>query len=135
MTATWPTAQLMEQDIAHMLHPVTNLHRHKETGPLIMVRGEGSTIWDSYGKSYLDGFAGLWKVNVGHGRRELADVAHDQICRLAFQPTFFGLATPPAIELSAKLAQMLPGSLNHFQFTSGGAESYVRMSGLGVTIS
>ncbi len=123
MTATWQTAQLVEQDIAHMLHPVTNLHRHRETGPLVIVRGEGSTVWDSDGKEYLDAFAGLWNVNVGHGRRELADVAQEQMARLAFQPTFFGLATPPAIELATKLAQMLPGPLNHFQFTSGGAES------------
>ena len=123
MTATWNTASLVEQDIAHMLHPVTNLRRHRETGPLVIVRGEGSTVWDSDGKAYLDAFAGLWNVNVGHGRRELADVAQEQMARLAFQPTFFGLATPPAIELATKLAAMIPGPINHFQFTSGGAES------------
>lgn len=123
MTATWETTKLVEQDIAHMLHPVTNLHRHRTTGPLVIVRGEGSTVWDSDGNAYLDAFAGLWNVNVGHGRRELADVAQEQMARLAFQPTFFGLATPPVIELSAKLAAMLPGPINHFQFTSGGAES------------
>ncbi len=123
MTATWDTASLVEQDIAHMLHPVTNLHRHRETGPLVLARGEGSTVWDTDGKAYLDGFAGLWNVNVGHGRRELADVAQEQMARLAFQPTFFGLATPPAIELATKLATLIPGPINHFQFTSGGAES------------
>jgi 4-aminobutyrate--pyruvate transaminase len=123
MIATWDTASLVEQDIAHMLHPVTNLHRHRQTGPLVIVRGEGSKVWDSDGKEYIDGFAGLWNVNVGHGRRELADVAQEQMARLAFQPTFFGLATPPAIELATKLAAMIPGPLNHFQFTSGGAES------------
>ncbi|CAA9579614.1 MAG: Aminotransferase, class III [uncultured Thermomicrobiales bacterium] len=123
MTATWDTARLVEQDIAHMLHPVTNLHRHRQSGPLVIVRGEGSTVWDSDGKAYIDGFAGLWNVNVGHGRRELAEVAREQMARLAFQPTFFGLATPPAIELATKLAAMIPGPINHFQFTSGGAES------------
>lgn len=123
MTATWDTASLVEQDIAHMLHPVTNLHQHLKTGPLILARGEGSTVWDTDGNAYLDAFAGLWNVNVGHGRRELADVAQEQMTRLAFQPTFFGLASPPPIELAAKLAAMVPGSINHFQFTSGGAES------------
>lgn len=122
-TETWQTTKLAELDIDHLLHPVTNLFRHRETGPLIMVRGEGSTIWDSDGKPYLDAFAGLWNVNVGHGRVALADVAREQIARLAFQPTFFGLATPPPIELAAKLAQIMPGTLNHFNFTSGGAES------------
>jgi adenosylmethionine-8-amino-7-oxononanoate aminotransferase len=123
MVATWNTTQLIEQDIAHMLHPVTNLRRHRESGPLVLVRGEGSTVWDADGKAYLDGFAGLWNVNVGHGRRELADAAQEQLARLAFQPTFFGLATPPPIELAAKLARMVPGPIDHFQFTSGGAES------------
>ncbi|MDQ6831769.1 MAG: aspartate aminotransferase family protein [Chloroflexota bacterium] len=123
MTATWETTALVEQDIAHMLHPVTNLHRHAQEGPLILAEGKGSTLWDSEGKEYIDGFAGLWNVNVGHGRVELADAGREQLARLAFQPTFFGLATPPVIELATKLAEMLPGPINHFQFTSGGAES------------
>lgn len=123
MPATWDTATLMEQDIAHMLHPVTNLLRHRETGPLIIARGAGSTVWDTDGKPYLDGFAGLWNVNVGHGRQDLAEVAREQLGRLAFQPTFYGLATPPAINLATRLAALYPGPINHFQFTSGGAES------------
>ncbi len=123
MIETWQTARLVEQDLAHLIHPVTNLRRHRESGPLIFARGEGSTLWDTEGKEYLDGFAGLWNVNVGHGRRELAEVAREQLERLAFQPTFFGLATPPPIELAAKLAEMAPGALNGFNFTSGGAES------------
>ncbi|MFN8513507.1 MAG: aspartate aminotransferase family protein [Chloroflexia bacterium] len=123
MVDTYSTARLAELDVDHMLHPVTNLNRHREVGPLIMARGEGSTIWDTDGKAYLDAFAGLWNVNVGHGRTILGDVAKAQIDRLAFQPTFFGLATPPVIELAAKMAQIYPGPINHFQFTSGGAES------------
>ena len=91
--------------------------------PVEFVRGEGARLWDSDGKEYLDGFAGLWNVNVGYGRRELADVAREQLTRLAFSPTFFGMATPPAIELAAKVAEILPGPLNHVNFTSGGAES------------
>ena len=121
MQPTFNTESLIEQDIAHMFHPVTNLHRHRQSGPLVLVSGSGVRVTDSSGKTYIDGFAGLWNVNVGHGRTELADVARDQMARLAFQPTFFGLATPPAIELSSKLASMLPQQ--HFQFTSGGAES------------
>lgn len=123
MIETWQTTALVERDIAHLLHPVTNLHQHLQTGPLILVRGKGARLWDSDGKEYLDGFAGLWNVNVGYGRQELADVARDQMARLAFSPTFFGLATPPAIDLAAKVASMLPGALNHVNFTSGGAES------------
>jgi 4-aminobutyrate--pyruvate transaminase len=122
MTPVWNTEHLIEQDLAHLLHPVTNLHRHLQQGPLILAEGRGSRVWDTRGRSYLDGFAGLWNVNVGHGRQVLAQVAQEQMARLAFQPSFFGLATPPTIELAARLAQMLPHH-SHFHFTSGGAES------------
>jgi 4-aminobutyrate--pyruvate transaminase len=121
-TMAWDTERLLEQDLAHLLHPVTNLHRHRQSGPIVLVEGKGSRVKDSTGKWYLDGFAGLWNVNVGHGRSELAEVAREQMARLAFQPTFFGLATPPVIELASKLAELLPHH-SHFQFTSGGAES------------
>jgi adenosylmethionine-8-amino-7-oxononanoate aminotransferase len=117
------TATLVQMDLDHMLHPVTNLHQHARSGPLVLARGEGARIWDTDGKEYIDGFAGLWNVNVGHGRTELADVAREQMATLGFAPTFFGLATPPAIELAAKLADMVPGDINRFNFTSGGAES------------
>ena len=125
MTAThiWNTTDLVAADIAHHLHPVSNLKHLSEKGPLIMARGEGIYLWDTDGNRYIDGFAGLWNVNVGHGRHELAVAAAEQIDELAFVPTFFGLSSPPTIELATKLASMLPGSLNHVQFTSGGAEA------------
>ena len=120
---TWDTERLLALDLAHILHPVTNLHRHAKTGALILTKGQGTRVWDSTGKEYIDGFAGLWNINVGHGRAVLGEAAKDQINTLAFAPNFFGLATPPSIELAAKLASIVPGSLNHFQFTSGGSES------------
>jgi 4-aminobutyrate--pyruvate transaminase len=123
MTRTWNTADLVAKDKAHMLHPVSNLNQLLKTGPLVFAHGEGVYLWDTEGKRYLDGFAGLWNVNVGHGRVELAEAMREQAEELAFQPTFFGLATPPVIELAAKLADLFPGTLNHFNFTSGGAES------------
>jgi 4-aminobutyrate--pyruvate transaminase len=123
VATTWDTERLIELDLAHMLHPVTNLRQHSQTGPLVLTRGEGSRIFASDGTEYIDGFAGLWNVNVGHGRVELAEAGREQLETLAFSPTFFGLATPPAIELAAKLAALYSGSVNHFNFTSGGAES------------
>ena len=124
MTATrYDSARLKQLGIAHHLHPVSNLKQVAKTGPVVMVRGEGSRIWDSDGKEYIDAFAGLWNVNVGHHRPELAEAAKAQMNEIAFAPTFFGLATPPPIELAAKLAEMYRGPINHFQFTSGGAES------------
>jgi adenosylmethionine-8-amino-7-oxononanoate aminotransferase len=120
---SFDTAALRQMDINHMFHPRTNLKRHSQSGPLILARGEGVYVYDTDGKKYVDSAAGLWNINVGHGRQELADAAREQINDLAYAPTFFGLATPPVIELSAKLASMYPGPVNHFQFTSGGAES------------
>jgi 4-aminobutyrate--pyruvate transaminase len=120
---TWNTSELVAQDKAHLLHPLSNLRALREHGPLVMVRGEDVYLWDSDGKRYIDAFAGLWNVNVGHGRAELADAATAQMREVAFVPTFFGLASPAAIELAARLAELFPDPLNHFQFTSGGAES------------
>ena len=119
----WETAELVALDQAHMIHPISNLRAVRRDGPLVLARGEDVWLWDTDGTRYLDGFAGLWNVNVGHGRQELARAAAEQIETVAFVPTFFGLATPPVIELAAKLAELFPDPLNHFQFTSGGAES------------
>ena len=121
--ARYDTERLKQLDIAHHLHPRTNLKRHAQTGPLILAKGDGVHVWDTDGNRYIDAAAGLWNINVGHGRKELAEIARQQIEEIAYGPTFFGLATPPPIELAAKLAEMYPGPINHFQFTSGGAES------------
>ncbi|MDQ3227035.1 MAG: aspartate aminotransferase family protein [Chloroflexota bacterium] len=120
---TWITTELVTNDKAHHLHPVSNLRALRDDGPLVMVRGEDVFLWDSDGKRYIDAFAGLWNVNVGHGRAELAEAAADQIREVAFVPSFFGLTSPPTIELATRLAALFPDPLNHFQFTSGGAES------------
>ena len=91
------------------------------TAPVI-VRGEGVTIYDDRGKSYLDGLSGLFTVQVGHGRTELAAAAARQAERLAFFP-LWGYATPTAIELSERLARYAPGDLNRVFFTTGGTEA------------
>jgi adenosylmethionine-8-amino-7-oxononanoate aminotransferase len=90
--------------------------------PPVITRGEGVTIYDDRGKSYLDGLSGLFTVQVGHGRTELAEVAARQASTLAFFP-LWGYATPPAIELAERLAQYAPGDLNRVFFTTGGTEA------------
>src|SRR5271166_2451510 len=85
-------------------------------------RGEGVTIYDDRGKSYLDVLSGLFTVRVGHGRTELAEAAARQASTLAFFP-LWGYATPPAIELAGRLAQYAPGDLNRVFFTTGGTEA------------
>jgi adenosylmethionine-8-amino-7-oxononanoate aminotransferase len=90
--------------------------------PPIITRGEGVTIFDDRGKSYLDALSGLFTVQVGHGRAELAEVAARQAGTLAFFP-LWGYATPTAIELSERLARYAPGDLNRVFFTTGGTEA------------
>ena len=100
------TAIDISQDISNELGATANRHlwghfaRHGEgITPPIITRGEGVTIWDSKGKSYIDGLSGLFVVQVGHGRKELAEAAAKQAETLAFFP-LWSYATPPAIELS-----------------------------------
>lgn len=87
-----------------------------------IVKGEGAYIWDSRGKRYLDGLAGLFVVQVGHGREELAEAAARQARELAFFP-LWSYATPTAIDLAERLASYAPGDLNRVFFTTGGGEA------------
>ena len=89
--------------------------------PLI-VKGEGHKIWDSHGREYIDGLSGLFVVQVGHGREELAEAAAKQARELAFFP-LWSFAHPRAIELADRLATMAPGDLNRVFFTTGGGEA------------
>ncbi|MEI6621296.1 MAG: aspartate aminotransferase family protein [Actinomycetes bacterium] len=88
----------------------------------VIVRGQGARIWDDHGREYLDGLAGLFTVQVGHGREELAEAAARQAKKLAFFP-LWSYAHPTAIELSERLAANTPGDLNRMFFSSGGGES------------
>ena len=90
--------------------------------PPIITRGEGVTIFDDRGKSYLDALSGLFTVQVGHGRSELAETAARQASTLAYFP-LWGYATPTAIELAERLANYAPGDLNRVFFTTGGTEA------------
>jgi len=92
-----------------------------EPAPVI-VRGEGHRIWDSTGRSYIDGLAGLFVVQAGHGRQELAAAAAEQAGKLAYFP-LWSYATPPAIDLADRLAGYAPGDLNRVFFTTGGGEA------------
>ncbi|MBV6760658.1 aspartate aminotransferase family protein [Rhodococcus opacus] len=97
--------------------------RHGENiTPPIITRGDGARIYDSTGKSYLDGLSGLFVVQAGHGRLELAEAAAKQAEQLAFFP-LWSYATEPAIELAERLAGYAPGDLNRVFFTTGGGEA------------
>ncbi len=88
----------------------------------VITRGEGAYVWDDRGRRYLDGLSGLFVVQVGHGRAELAQAAARQASELAFFP-LWSYAHPKAIELAERLAALAPGDLNRVFFTTGGAEA------------
>jgi len=98
-------------------------HNADSTAPVpVITRGEGAYVWDSRGKRYLDGLSGLFVVQVGHGREELAEAAAKQARELAFFP-LWSYAHPGAIELAERIAAYAPGNLNRVFFTSGGGEA------------
>jgi len=117
------TTRLRDLDIAHVIHPLTNWREHVTLGPVIIAEGRGATVIDTGGRTYIDGSACLWNVNVGHGRAELADIAAAQMKRLAYSPLFTSLSHEPAISLAAKLARITPGDLGATLFASGGSEA------------
>jgi adenosylmethionine-8-amino-7-oxononanoate aminotransferase len=94
---------------------------YRDGAPTI-VRGDGPYIWDDQGRRYLDGLAGLFVVNAGHGRTELAEAAAKQAAELAFFP-LWSYAHPTAIELASRVAALAPGDLNRVFFTTGGSEA------------
>jgi len=107
------TAHWQALDREHHLHPFTEHKGLAQSGARIIVKADGTYLWDSEGRRLLDAFAGLWCVNVGYGRKELADVAHKQMLELPYYNTFFKTSTPPAVELTQILAEMTPGNLNY----------------------
>jgi putrescine---pyruvate transaminase len=110
-------------DAAHFLHPFTDSKQIGEKGTRIITRAEGIYLYDGEGRKLLDGMSGLWCVAVGYGRKELAEVAARQMNELPYYNSFFQCATPPAIELAAKLAEISPPQFQHVFFTGSGSEA------------
>ncbi len=121
MTPTRDASAAIAADRAHLLHP---LHHPSATAtPTVWVEGRGAIVKDANGREYIDGLAGLWNVNVGHGRRELAERAAAQMSTLAYHSSYAGATNLPAIALAEKLSTLMYPSINTFFFTSGGAEA------------
>ena len=118
------TTQWRAADLRHHLHPFTDTKAlAAEGGSRIIVKAEGAWLEDSEGTRILDGMAGLWCVNIGYGRQELAEAAYRQMLELPYYNTFFKTATPPSIELAEKLAELTPMDLKHVFYASSGSEA------------
>ena len=120
--STTPQHELSERARRHLWMHFTRLASYDDHEVPVIVRGEGPYVWDANGKRYLDGLSGLFVVQAGHGRHELANAAAKQASELAYFP-LWSYAHPAAIDLAERLASLAPGDLNRVFFTTGGSEA------------
>ncbi len=117
-------AELRRLDVAHHLPAQQNYALMQEMGgSRIITRADGVFIHDGDGNAILDGMAGLWCVQVGYGREELAKAAYDQMIELPYYNTFFKTAAPPTVMLATKVSELLGGHFSHVFFNSSGSEA------------
>ncbi len=117
------TRDLQSLDEAHHLHPFTDHASLLPDQRRVITRGEGVWLWDSDGNRLLDGMAGLWCAQIGHGRREIADTVHAQMTELSYYNTFFKTTHEPVVHLSAMLAELMPSNINKVFFGTSGSDS------------
>jgi putrescine aminotransferase len=110
-------------DAAHHIHPFTDTAALNKKGVRVITRGQGVYLWDSEGRRLIDGMAGLWCVNVGYGREELAQAGYQALKDLSYYNCFFQTTHPYVTELAAKLAQLLPPGLDRILFANSGSEA------------
>ena len=111
------------RDVETLLHPTTNLATHRTTGPLVLERAQGVYIYDTNGKRYIEGLAGLWCTGLGYGNEELVQAAADQMRKLSFTHLFGGRSHEPAIALAEKIKEISPAPTSKVFFTSSGSEA------------
>ena len=122
-------AELRDRDLSHFIHPLHSSTLHANAN--VWVRGQGAILTNADGREFIDGLAGLWNVTAGHGRPELADAMQEQATTLAYASGYAGSSNQPGIELAEQLSRLCYPAINHFFFTSGGAEateSSIKMS-------
>jgi len=122
--------EVWRQDRDHYFHPWTDFATFKEEGSLILAEAEGAYVRDAQGNRYLDGIGGLWCVNIGYGREEMAQALAAQARQMVYYSSFGHHTSVPAAQLAAKLAALSPGTLNHVFYGSGGSvanDTAVRM--------
>jgi len=117
----YDTQDIWQKDKDHFIHPWTDFSTFQEQGSLVVAEAEGAYIFDSDGRRYLDGIGGLWCVNVGYGRAEIGRAMAEQATKMTYFSSFGHHTTVPVAELSAKLASLAPGPLNHVIYGSGGS--------------
>jgi L-2,4-diaminobutyrate transaminase len=105
------------------LHPFTLLSDHQKNGPMVIAKGKGTRVTDHLGREYLDAFAGLWCVNVGYGRPEIAEAVSNQIQQLNYFHSFLAMANEPTIALADRLKRLMPASIDKVFFGLSGSDA------------
>ncbi len=118
-----PLSNLAVRDVETLVHPYINLASFRENGPLVIERGKGVYVYDSDGKAYLEGMAGLWCTALGYGNEELVETAAVQMRTLSFAHLFTGKSHDPAIELAEKLKEIAPVPISKVFFCNSGSEA------------
>ncbi len=118
-----PLSNLATRDVETLVHPYTNLASFRDSGPLVFERGEGVYVYDSDGKPYIEGMAGLWCTALGYGNEELVEAAAAQMRKLSFAHLFTGKSHDLAIELAEKLKEIAPVPISKVFFCNSGSEA------------
>ena len=114
-------SEIWQKDKDHFIHPYTDFDTFEKEGSHIISKAHGAYIVDSDGHTILDGIGGLWCVNVGHGRQEMADSIAEQVMSMEYFNPFGHTTNAPAALLAAKLAELAPGDLNHVFYANSGS--------------
>jgi adenosylmethionine-8-amino-7-oxononanoate aminotransferase/predicted PolB exonuclease-like 3'-5' exonuclease len=128
--APYDADTVRKQDIDHHFHPFTDFSTFKDSGSLILAEASGAYVIDTAGNRYLDGIGGLWCVNIGYGREEMAQALAQQARQMVYYSSFGHHTSVPAAQLAAKIAGLAPGSLKHVFYGTGGSvanDTAVRM--------
>lgn len=114
-------SQVWRNDRRHLLHPFAEFPQFNTTGSRIFTKADGVVVESDDGRKFIDGIGGLWCVNIGYGRQEMAEAIAEQASALPYYNTFTDMTSPPAANLAAKLAELAPGDINHVFFTCSGS--------------
>jgi 4-aminobutyrate---pyruvate transaminase len=118
-----PLSNLATRDVETLVHPYINLASFRDTGPLVIERAQGVYVYDTAGKRYIEGMAGLWCAALGYGNEELVETAAAQMRKLSFAHLFTGRSHDPAIELGEKLKEIAPVPISKVFFCNSGSEA------------
>ncbi|MFM8745411.1 MAG: aminotransferase [Aestuariivirga sp.] len=118
-----PLSNMAVRDIETVIHPYTNLARHREVGPLILNEGRGIYLYDDQGKRYIEGMAGLWCTALGYGNREIAEAGAEALRKISFTHAFSGKSHDGVIALSEKLKEIAPCPASKVLFGTSGSEA------------